>query len=395
MGSPRSFVGTRAGGVPGSLIRHMYDLGQATPGAISLAVGEPDFPTPAHIVEAGRQALLDGFTRYSPNAGYLWLREAIAEKLRKDNGLDVDPASQVFVTVGAMEALMLTFLVALDPGDEVLITDPSYCNYEGQITLAGARPVFVPTDPDRDYLPPVEALEAAVTPRTRAILVNSPSNPTGAVYPRDLLHAIAEVAVRRDLLLVSDEAYGALVYGDVRHVSPGAFPGLAERTVSIFSFSKEYAMTGWRVGYLTGPASMLKVMATVQEEMASCVNAAAQRAALAAVTGPQACVETMRQAYERRRDLVVRRLNAIPGVRCPRPDGAFYVFPDVRAITSDTKSLAERLLFDHGVVVSPGEAFGPRSAGFLRLSYAASESALVEGLDRLTTGLSRAATERR
>lgn len=390
MGSDTDRVGARARRVPSSLIRHMYDLGQATPGAISLAVGEPDFPTPAHIVEAGRQALLDGFTRYSPNAGYLWLREAIAEKLRKSNGLEVDPASQVFVTVGAMEALMLTFMVGIDPGDEVLITDPSYCNYEGQIILAGGVPVFVPTDPERGYRPPVEAIERAVTPRTRAILVNSPSNPTGAVYPRDLLHAVADIAVRHDLLLISDEAYGALVYGDIRHVSPGAFPGLADRTVSIFSFSKEYAMTGWRVGYLAGPAPMLRVMATIQEEMASCVNAAAQRAALAALTGPQECVEAMRQAYERRRDLVVDRLNAIPGVRCPKPDGAFYVFPDVRAITRDTKGLAERLLFDHGVVVSPGEAFGPRSAGFLRLSYASSEAALEEGLGRLAAGLTRA-----
>jgi aspartate/methionine/tyrosine aminotransferase len=389
MALPADRVGARAHRVPASLIRHMYDLGQATPGAISLAVGEPDFPTPAHIVEAGRQALVDGFTRYSPNAGYLWLREAIAAKLARDNGLEADPATEVFVTVGAMEALMLTFMVALDPGDEVLITDPSYTNYEGQLTLAGARPVFVPTDPGRGYLPAVEAIRAAITPRTRAILVNSPSNPTGAVYPRDLLHAVAELAVRHDLLLVSDEAYGALVYGDIRHVSPGSFPGLRDRTVSIFSCSKEYAMTGWRVGYLTGPAPMLKVMATVQEEMASCVNAAAQRAALAALAGPQDCVETMRRAYQRRRDYVVERLRAMPGVRCPRPDGAFYVFPDVRAITSDTRTLAERLLVDHGVVVSPGEAFGPCSAGFLRLSYASSDAHLAEGLDRMAAGLAR------
>jgi aminotransferase len=389
MALPADRVGARAHRVPASLIRHMYDLGQATPGAISLAVGEPDFPTPAHIVEAGRQALVDGFTRYSPNAGYLWLREAIAAKLGRDNGLDVDPATEVFVTVGAMEALMLTFMVALDPGDEVLITDPSYTNYEGQLILAGARPVFVSTDPARGYLPTVEAIEAAVTPRTRAILVNSPSNPTGAVYPRDLLHAVADLALRHDLLLVSDEAYGALVYGDIRHVSPGSFPGLEDRTVSIFSCSKEYAMTGWRVGYLTGPAPMLRVMATVQEEMASCVNAAAQRAALAALAGPQDCVETMRQAYQRRRDYVVERLRAMPGVRCPRPDGAFYVFPDVRAITTDTRALAERLLLDHGVVVSPGEAFGPRSAGFLRLSYASSDAHLAEGLDRMAAGLAR------
>jgi aspartate/methionine/tyrosine aminotransferase len=368
----------------------MYDSAQDVPGAISLAVGEPDFPTPPHIVEAGQAALREGYTRYSPNAGYRELRDAIAQKLRKVNGVEVDPATQVFVTVGAMQALMLTFLVGIDPGDEVILTDPCYCNYPSQITLAGGVPVWVPADPGRGYLPAVEALEAAITPRTRAILINSPGNPTGAVFPRDLLHAIGDLAVRRDLLLVSDEAYEALVYGDVRHVSPASFPALAERTVSIYSFSKEYAMTGWRIGYLAGPAPMLQVMATVQEQVASCVNAATQRAALTALTGPQDCVESMRQAYERRRDLVVERLNRIPGVRCPRPDGAFYVFPDVRAITTDTRTLAERLLFDHGVVVSPGEAFGPRSAGFLRLSYASSEAALTEGLTRLEAGLARA-----
>lgn len=383
------WTGARARGVPASLIRHMYDLAQDVPGAISLAVGEPDFPTPPHIVEAGQRALRDGWTRYSPNAGYRELREAIAEKLRKVNGLEVDPATRVFVTVGAMEALMLTFLTALDPGDEVLVSDPCYCNYVSQLTLVGAVPVFVATDPERGYLPSADAVAAAITPRTRAILLNSPANPTGAVYPRDLLHAIAELAGRHDLLLISDEAYEALVYGDTRHVSPGSFPGLAQRTVSIYSFSKEYAMTGWRVGYLTGPASMLKVMSTVQEQVASCVNAAAQRAALAALTGPQECVEAMRQAYERRRDFVVERLNRMPGVRCPRPDGAFYVFPDVRAVTADTLALAERLLHDHKVVVSPGEAFGPRSAGFLRLSYASSEAHLEEGLERLAAGLAR------
>ena len=377
----------RARGVPASLIRKMFDLAQDVPGAISLAVGEPDFPTPAHIVEAGQRALDEGWTRYSPNAGYRELREAIAEKLRKVNGIQVDPATQIFVTVGAMEALMLTFLVALDPGDEVLVIDPCYCNYVSQLALVGARPVFVPTDPERGYLPTAEALAAAITPRTRAMLLNSPANPTGAVFPRDLWHSVADLVRRHDLLLISDEAYEALVYGDMRHVSPGSFPGLADRTVSIYSFSKEYAMTGWRVGYLAGPAPMLKVMATVQEQVASCVNAAAQRAALAALTGSQECVEAMRQAYERRRDFVVERLNRMPGVRCPRPDGAFYVFPDVRAVTTDTVSLAERLLFDHKVVVSPGEAFGPNSAGFLRLSYASSDAHLAEGLDRLEAGL--------
>ncbi len=383
-------VSERARAVPASLIRHMFDLAPRVPGAISLAVGEPGFPTPPHIVDAACAALRDGYTKYSPNAGYLDLREAIAEKVERVNGYRVDPATEVFVTVGAMEALMLTFMVGIDPGAEVLITDPSYTNFEGQITLAGGRPVFVPTDPDRGYLPHVEAVAAAITPRTRAILVNSPSNPTGAVYPRDLLHAIAGLCLQHDLLLVSDETYDALTYGDIRSVSPAAFPGLRDRTVSIYSFSKEYAMTGWRIGYLTGPAPMLRAMATVQEQMASCVNAATQRAALAALRGPQDSVEAMRQAYQRRRDLVVARLNGMPGVRCPRPDGAFYAFPDVRAIAGDTRTLAERLLFDHRVVVSPGEAFGPRSGGFLRLSYASSDADLAEGLARLERGLAAA-----
>lgn len=390
MGSTSDRVSARARAVPVSPIRRMFDLTPRVPGAISLAVGEPGFATPPHIVEAGCQALHDGFTKYSPNPGYLELREAIAEKLERVNGYRVDPGSEVFVTVGAMQALALTFMVGIDPGDEVLVTDPSYTNFDATITLAGGRTVFVPTDPERGYLPHVEDVAAAITPRTRAILVNSPANPTGAVYPRDLLHAIAELCVRHDLLLISDETYAALTYGDIRNVSPASFPGLKDRTISIYSFSKEYAMTGWRIGYLTGPAPMLEVMAPVQEAMASCVHSATQRAALAAIRGPQDCVETMRRAYQRRRDLVVEQMSRVPGVRCPRPDGAFYAFPDVRAVTRDTQRLAERLLFDHKVVVSPGEAFGPRSAGFLRLSYAASDDDLAEGLRRLEAGLESA-----
>jgi aspartate/methionine/tyrosine aminotransferase len=390
MGSTTDRVSARARAVPVSPIRRMFDLTPRVPGAISLAVGEPGFATPPHIVEAACQALRDGFTKYSPNPGYLELREAIAEKLERVNGYRVDPGSEVFVTVGAMQALALTFMVGIDPGDEVLVTDPSYTNFAATIALAGGRAVFVPTDPERGYLPHVGDVAAAITPRTRAILVNSPANPTGAVYPRDLLHAIAELCVRHDLLLVSDETYEALTYGDIRNVSPASFPGLADRTISIYSFSKEYAMTGWRIGYLTGPAPMLEVMAPVQEAMASCVNSATQRAALAALRGPQACVETMRRAYQRRRDLVVERMSRVPGVRCPRPDGAFYAFPDVRAVTRDTQRLAERLLFEHKVVVSPGEAFGPRSAGFIRLSYAASDDDLAEGLTRLEAGLAAA-----
>ena len=387
---PDKLIGSRAASVPPSLIRRMFDRAQDVPGVASLAVGEPDFPTPPHIVEAGQKALRDGFTRYSPNAGYLHLREAIADKLARRNGIRVDPEREVFVTVGGMEALMLTLLTGIDPGDEVIITDPSYTNYAGQVTLAGGVPVFVPTDPERGYLPELAAIESAITPRTRALLVNSPSNPTGAMYPPDLIGAIADLACRHDLMLISDEVYDALTYGDVPHVSPAALGDLRDRTVSIYSFSKTYAMTGWRVGYLAGPAPMLRAMATLQEQVASCVNAAAQQAALAAITGSQECVDQMREAYDRRRRFVVERLNAIPGVRCPMPDGAFYVFPDVRAIATDTVALADRLLSDQKVVVSPGEAFGPGSGGFLRLSYASSDQMLSEGLTRLADGLQAA-----
>src|SRR5262245_50914918 len=257
MGSTTDWVSGRARAVPVSLIRRMFDMTPRVPGAISLAVGEPGFATPPHIVEPACQALHDGFTKYSPNPGYLDLREAIADKIERVNGYRVDPAREVFVTVGAMQALALTFMVGIDPDDEVLVTDPSYTNFEGTITLAGGRTVFVPTDPARGYLPHAEDVATAITPRTRAILVNSPGNPTGAVYPRDLLHAIAELAVRHDLLLISDETYAALTYGDIRNVSPASFPGLSDRTVSIYSLSKEYGMTSWRNGYIRHPTAMI------------------------------------------------------------------------------------------------------------------------------------------
>jgi aspartate/methionine/tyrosine aminotransferase len=379
-----------------SWIRRMFEEGarlkqeRGADKVFDFTLGNPEIEPPPAVLAAARR-VLDSDARhlhaYMPNAGHPRVREAVAQRLRGETGLPYT-ANHVIMTVGAGAALNTVLKAVLDPGDEVLTVAPFFAEYTFYAENHGGKLIVVP--PKADLTPDVAKLEAAITPRTRAILVNSPANPTGTVYPRDLLHAVAELAVRHDLLLISDETYAALTYGDIRTVSPASFPGLRDRTVSIYSFSKEYAMTGWRIGYLTGPASMLEVMAPVQEAMASCVNAATQRAALAALRGPQDAVEAMRRAYQRRRDLVVERLGRIAGVRCPRPDGAFYAFPDVRAITRDTARLAERLLFDHRVVVSPGEAFGPRSAGFLRLSYACSDEDLAEGLTRLEAGLAAA-----
>jgi aminotransferase len=320
MGSTTDRVSARARAVPVSPIRRMFDLTPRVPGAISLAVGEPGFATPPHIVEAGCQALHDGFTKYSPNPGYLELREAIAEKLERVNGYRVDPGSEVFVTVGAMQALALTFMVGIDPGDEVLVTDPSYTNFDATITLAGGRAVFVPTDPERGYLPHVEDVAAAITPRTRAILVNSPANPTGAVYPRDLLHAIAELCVRHDLLLISDETYAALTYGDIRNVSPAAFPGLRTGP-SPSPFSKKYAMTGWRIG-TTPPMRRSPVRKRWLPASSGNPAGGSRRSAGRRTASDNA------PAYQRRRDRG-RADDRVPGVRCPRPDGLLRV-PDVR-----------------------------------------------------------------
>jgi aspartate/methionine/tyrosine aminotransferase len=379
-------VSNRGSSIPPSKIRRMFNRAATMPDVVNLAVGQPDFDTPPHIIAAAERAMARGFTRYTYGLGIPELRTAIADKVQRRNRLPIDQ-EWVGVTVGAMEALILAMLTTLDPGDEVLIPNPGYTNFEGQLLLAGAVPVSYPLSPP-DYAVDAATLAPLVTDRTRAILICSPSNPTGAVLSPKSLATVASVAREHGLLVFSDETYEDLVY-EGRHHSIAALPDMAERTVSVFSFSKTYAMTGWRVGYLVAPPPLLVAMNVLQEHIVSCPSSVSQYAALAALTESQDCVVEMCAAYDERRRFIVAALNGLPGFSCPMPHGAFYAFADISGLDTPSDAFADWLLQEAHVALVPGNAFNTRGEGFVRLSYAASVSNLQEAVDRIAAALGR------
>ena len=357
---------------------------------ISYAAGEPDFATPANVVDAASAAVLDPKNyRYTPAAGLPELRKAIADKTLRDSGLAVEP-SQVIVTNGGKQAVYQAFATLLDPGDEAILPAPYWTTYPEAVKLAGGVPVEVFAGSDQDYLVTVEQLEAARTPRTKVLLFVSPSNPTGAVYSLDQTRAIGEWALEHGIWVISDEIYQNLVYGVVAHSIVSAVPALADTTILVNGVAKTYAMTGWRLGWMVGPKDAIAAASNLQSHLSSNVSNISQRAAIEALTGPQDTVEEMRQSFERRRDVIVAELNRIPGIVCPTPEGAFYVYPDVTGllgrewggVTPTTSlELADLILDQVEVAVVPGEAFGP--SGYLRLSYALGDAPLLEGVQRL------------
>ena len=372
---------------------------------ISYAAGEPDFSTPSYIVEAASAAVLDPKNyRYTPAAGLPDLREAIAAKTLRDSGLEV-PASRVIVTNGGKQAVYQSFATLLDPGDEVILPTPYWTTYPEAIRLAGGVPVEVFAGVEQNYLATVEQLEAARTSKTKVLLFVSPSNPTGSVYSEEQTRAIGQWALENGIWVISDEIYQNLTYAstDLSTSSGGApaaamralsiveaVPELADTTILVNGVAKTYAMTGWRVGWMVGPADAIAGAANLQSHLSSNVSNISQRAAIAALTGPQDEVETMRLAFDRRRQTIVRELSAIDGIRCPMPEGAFYVYPEVSGllgrewggVTPTTSlQLADLILEQAEVAVVPGEAFGP--SGYVRLSYALGDDALLEGVRRL------------
>ena len=358
---------------------------------ISYAAGEPDFATPAHIVDAARAALDDPKNfRYTAAAGLPELREAIATKTARDSGWAV-PASQVIVTNGGKQAVYQAFQVLLDPGDEVLLPAPYWTTYPEAIQLADGVPVEVFAGSDQGYKVTVDQLEAARTERTKVLLFVSPSNPTGAVYSPAETKAIGEWAESHGLWIIADEIYQNLVYEGARAQSiVEAVPALTDRTILVNGVAKSYAMTGWRLGWMVGPADVMKGAANLQSHLTSNVNNVAQRGAIAALNGPQEPIEQMRLAFDRRRKLIVSELNKVPGFHCPTPEGAFYAYVDVTAalgreisgVTPTTSlELADLILSEAEVAAVPGEAFGP--SGYLRFSYALGDDALVEGIQRI------------
>lgn len=358
---------------------------------ISYAAGEPDFATPAHIVEAARVALEDPKNfRYTAAAGLPELKRAIADKTARDSGWAVDPA-QVIVTNGGKQAVYQSFQALLDPGDEVLLPAPFWTTYPEAIQLAGGVPVEVFAGSDQGYKVTVAQLEAARTERTKVLLFVSPSNPTGAVYSPEETRAIGDWAEANGLWIIADEIYQNLTYDGVRAISiVEATPALQDRTILVNGVAKTYAMTGWRLGWMIGPADIIKGASNLQSHLSSNVNNVAQRAAIAALTGPQEPIEEMRLAFDRRRKLIVAELNKVPGFNCPTPEGAFYAYVDVtaalgkpvRGITPTTSLELADLILEHAEVAAvPGEAFGP--SGYLRFSYALGDEALLEGVRRI------------
>ncbi|SDJ44339.1 L-aspartate aminotransferase apoenzyme [Frankineae bacterium MT45] len=358
---------------------------------IGFGAGEPDFPTPGYIVDAAvRAAHEPRHHRYSPVPGLPELRSAVADKTLRDTGYHVDPA-QVLITNGGKQAVYNTFATLLNPGDEVIVIAPYWTTYPEAIALAGGKTVVVNTDETTGYLASVEQLEAAVTPRTKVLLFVSPSNPTGAVYPADQVAAIGAWAAGHDLWVVTDEIYEHLIYGDAKNVSIATVaPELGDKVVILNGVAKTYAMTGWRVGWMIGPADVIKGASNLQSHATSNVSNVAQMAALAAVSGDLSAVADMRKAFDRRRLTIVSMLSDIPGIVCPTPEGAFYVYPSVKGllgkslhgrVSTTSAELATTILEEAEVAVVPGEAFG--TPGYLRLSYALGDDDLVEGISRI------------
>jgi aspartate aminotransferase len=367
--------------MPRSGIREIMDLFWSLPGpVIGLHVGEPSFSTPEHVRDGARRALDRGDTRYVANAGIPVLRQAIAEKVAARNGLRARP-EQVVVSAGGMQALHIALSATVAAGDDVLVPDPGWPNFAMAVGLLQARPVSYPLRPENRFLPDIDELAGLVTERTRALIVNFPSNPLGAVLPPDLAEALCGLADERDLWLIADECYDEITFG-AEHASPGRWDDQG-RVLSCFSFSKTYAMTGMRVGYLVAPESVAATAAKMQEPLIACVNAPAQYAALSALEGPQDFVETMRRTYHERRDAAAARLDEA-GIGYLLPDGAFYMWVDVRdRCGGDVREWALRLLRERHVAVVPGTTFGAEGEGWIRISLATETDELLEGLERL------------
>ena len=348
---------------------------------VHLEIGEPDFDTPENVIEAGANALHSGWTHYGPANGDPKLREAIAKYINGSRGTSFAP-DQVVVTPGGKPVMFFLMLALLEEGDEAIFPDPGFPIYQSMIDFAGAKAVPIPLREENEFRLDVEELKSLVTDRTKLLIINSPANPTGGVLERSDLEAIAKIAVEHDLLVLSDEIYSELLY-EGEHVSIATYPGMAERTVILDGFSKTYAMTGWRLGYGLFPKDLAPLIAKLMVNSVSCTSVAVQQAGLEALTGPQDKVAEFREAFRTRRDLVVDGLNAIPGITCRRPKGAFYVFPNITGTGKTSREFADLLLNEYGVAALSGTAFGAAGEGYLRLSTANSEENLNKALGRI------------
>ena len=362
-------------------IRKFFDLLSSVEGVISLGVGEPDFVTPWHIREAATNSLERGYTMYTSNYGMLELRQELAKYLEHHYGVSYQPEREILVTVGVSEGLDLAVRAILNPGDEVIIPDPWYVSYPPCVILAGGTPVFVPLSKQNDFVLKAEDVEPLINKRTKAILIGYPSNPTGAVMSRKELAEIAKLAQKYNLLVISDEIYARLVYG-VEHTCFASLPGVKEQTILLGGFSKAFAMTGWRIGYIAANPQLIEAMLKIHQYTMLCVPTMSQMAGIEALRSGEDDVAKMVKEYDRRRRFIVRKLNEI-GLPCFEPKGAFYAFPSIEATGMSSEEFAERLLMEERVAVVPGSAFGQCGEGFVRCCYATSLASIEEALKRI------------
>ncbi len=351
---------------------------------IHLEIGEPDFDTPLHIRDAAKKALDDGFTHYGPSAGQLELRESIAKHQTERQGYKVS-ADNVIVTPGGKPVMFFTIMALIEEGDEVIYPNPGFPIYESMIRYMGGTPVPMQLNEETGYNADIDDLKSLVTPRTKLMIVNSPNNPCGSVIPETDLKRIAEIALENDIVVMADEIYKDMYYGDQEHVSITKFPGMRDRTVILDGFSKSYAMTGWRLGYGVFPDFLVEPIVRLMTNSVSCTSVFCQMAAIAALEGPQDSVWMMMEEFTKRRDLVVEGLNSLPGITCPEPKGAFYAFPNIRGTGLSSQEFAEKAMYDAGVALLAGTAFGQYGDGYVRISFANSQENLQEAIERLRT----------
>jgi aminotransferase len=374
-------VSNKVRNLPPSGIRKFFDLASGIPDVISLGVGEPDFVTPWRVREASIYALERGYTTYTSNWGLLELRELISKFMLDSAGVDYSPKNQVLVTTGVSEAIDLAVRAIVDPGDEVLVVEPSYVSYRPCVIMAGGMPVSVSASVDNDFKVTREDLESKITDRTTAIIMNYPNNPTGAIMPRKDLEEIADLAVERDLMIISDEVYEKMTY-EGKHTSIASFNGMQDNTVALNGFSKSFAMTGWRLGFACGNPDVIEAMMKIHQYTMLCAPITAQMAAIEALKNGQDEMRQMIKEYDRRRRVIVKGFNDL-GLTCFEPKGAFYAFPSVKSTGLTDEQFSERLLYEKHVIAVPGSVFGESGVGHLRCSYATSMDQIKEALNRI------------
>lgn len=383
----------RLASIPFSSIREIFEEAAAMERSginiTHMEIGRPDFDTPQHIKDAANKAMQQGQVHYTSNSGTLEFRKAIAEKLKRDNGIVVDPVDEVVVSVGCKEAIFSFIFAFINPGDEVLIPDPSWLEYQYIVELAGGVAVPVPLHEENNFELSPEDVEKKITDKTKMLILNSPHNPTGAVLPEDKLWSLASIAIKHDLLVLSDEIYEKIMYDDAKHISIATLPNMFKRTVTVNGFAKAYAMDGWRLGYAAGPADLIKPILKVHQYNTSSATTFAQFGGEAAYNGEQTFVDAMVQAFDERRNLLVSRLNQIPGVKCVEPKGAFYVFANFKEFGLSSVELAKIFLKEAHIACVPGSAFGEFGEGYIRMAYSTSYEELEQAMDRLVPVLTK------